>query len=190
MEYFSNKRALELMHEWDQKSPMPRELAELAMILCRRLATRSNFCGYTYTDIMISEALLNIVKYSDRFDKSKKNIHAYWSMIAWNAFVTVIKKQNKHADIKKKCGDMYHDALEENALDIHFNNSNPEHILIAEQKVLDDDYICSRIERYAESYTTKSGSIYKQKVERIDNYYDDAIEAQHMRDNGALNAIY
>lgn len=74
--------------------------------ICKRLGTRGNFSGYTYIDEMIAEGTLSCIaalinqKYNP--EKSNANPFGYFSRIAWNAFIQVIKNEHKEVYIKHK----------------------------------------------------------------------------------------
>jgi len=73
------------------------------MLLCERLASRLNFNGYTYKEDLIGDAIENCILSIKTFDPEKSdNAFAYFTQIAWNAFIRRIKKENKQLYIKHK----------------------------------------------------------------------------------------
>lgn len=79
----------------------PDAIGRMIMLICERLASRYNFVNYTYKDEMIADALENcsgaILKFNPR---KSTNAHAYFTMIAWNAFVRRIGKEQKQNAVK------------------------------------------------------------------------------------------
>ena len=73
------------------------------MLICNKLSTKPNFMGYTYRDEMIADAIENCVSAAHSFDPQKSNNpFAYFTQIAWNAFLRRIQKEKKQAYIKHK----------------------------------------------------------------------------------------
>ena len=71
--------------------------------ICTNLAVRANFSGYTYKDEMIADAIENCVVAAKSFDPDKStNPFAYFTMVAWNAFIRRISKEKKQSYIKHK----------------------------------------------------------------------------------------
>jgi hypothetical protein len=88
------------------------------MLICNKLATKPNFIGYSYKDEMIADAIENCVAAAHSFDPDKSNNpFAYFTQIAWNAFIRRIAKEKKQAYIKHKNfehSNLLDDLLEEN----------------------------------------------------------------------------
>jgi len=73
------------------------------MLICNKLSTKPNFMGYSYRDEMIADAIENCVAAAHSFDPEKSNNpFAYFTQIAWNAFLRRIQKEKKQAYIKHK----------------------------------------------------------------------------------------
>jgi DNA-directed RNA polymerase specialized sigma24 family protein len=74
--------------------------------------------GYSYKDEMIADAIENCVSAAHSFDPEKSNNpFAYFTQIAWNAFIRRISKEKKQAYIKHKNFEqtnLLDDLLEEN----------------------------------------------------------------------------
>lgn len=71
--------------------------------ICNKLATKPNFAGYSYRDEMIADGIENCVSAAHSFDPSKSNNpFAYFTQIAWNAFIRRIAKEKKQSYIKHK----------------------------------------------------------------------------------------
>lgn len=80
---------------------IPDYVAESFYKIVKGMASKRNFSGYTYIEDMKSEALEHCVKYADRFNIEKsQNAFAYFSQIAFNAFIQLINKEKKYAGFK------------------------------------------------------------------------------------------
>ena len=78
-------------------------IGEAIYLICNNLAKKPNFSGYTYRQEMIDDALIDCVAAVDNFDPNKtQNPFAYFTQIAWNAFVRRIFKEKKQTYIKHK----------------------------------------------------------------------------------------
>jgi DNA-directed RNA polymerase specialized sigma24 family protein len=88
------------------------------MLICNKLSTKPNFMGYSYRDEMVADAIENCVSAAHSFDPNKSNNpFAYFTQIAWNAFIRRIAKEKKQAYIKHKNfehSNLLDDLLEEN----------------------------------------------------------------------------
>lgn len=86
------------------KEPRMSDAIGLAIIqICTNLAVRANFSGYTYKDEMIADAIENCVFAAKSFDPDKtNNPFAYFTMVAWNAFIRRISKEKRQTYIKHK----------------------------------------------------------------------------------------
>ena len=82
---------------------IPNYVGVCFMLICNKLATKPNFSGYSYKDEMISDAIENCVSAAHSFYPEKSsNPFAYFTQIAWNAFIRRINKEKKQAYIKHK----------------------------------------------------------------------------------------
>lgn len=77
------------------------ELGEAVILICSNLARKSNFSSYSYRDEMIDDGIEACIKAIPKFDETNyANIFAYFTSIAFNAFVKRIKIEKKHQKIK------------------------------------------------------------------------------------------
>jgi DNA-directed RNA polymerase specialized sigma subunit len=82
---------------------IPEKIGECFLMIATRLASKSNFSGYTYKDEMISDGLENCIVAVHSFDPTKsKNPFAYFTQIIWYAFLRRIEKEKKQTYIKWK----------------------------------------------------------------------------------------
>ena len=127
--YVNNKTLYEEMVKYKDKTnqcklegkelpQISRYVGECFLLICNKLATKPNFIGYSYKDEMIADAIENCVAAAHSFDPSKStNPFAYFTQIAWNAFIRRITKEKKQAYVKHKNFEhtnLLDDLLEEN----------------------------------------------------------------------------
>lgn len=85
------------------KPIVPRYIGESIFLICNNLAKKPNFSGYTYKQDMISDGIMDCVSAVDNFDPDRtNNPFAYFTQIAWNAFLRRIQKEKKQTYIKHK----------------------------------------------------------------------------------------
>lgn len=113
-DYVDNEKLYQCFVEWHEKRKEalenglkepepPGYISECILLITRRLASKKNFAGYTFKEEMIGDAIENIIKYYRNFDPSKsKNPFAYFTQIAYFAFLRRILKEKKQAYIKHK----------------------------------------------------------------------------------------
>jgi len=112
--YVNNKTLYEEMVKFRDKTKaaeaagrplpqIPNYVGECFLKICSRLSTKPNFMNYSYRDEMISDAIENCVSAAHSFDPDKSNNpFAYFTQIAWNAFIRRIHKEKKQSYIKHK----------------------------------------------------------------------------------------
>ena len=78
-------------------------IGQSILLICNNLAKKPNFSGYTYKQDMISDGIIDCISAVDNFDPDKtNNPFAYFTQIAWNAFIRRIHKEKKQTYIKHK----------------------------------------------------------------------------------------
>jgi hypothetical protein len=130
--YVNNKTLYEEMIKYKEKTEkckaegkqlpqVPRYVGECFLLICNKLSSKPNFAGYSYKDEMVADAIENCVYAAHSFDPSKSsNPFAYFTQIAWNAFIRRIAKEKKQAYIKHKNfehSNLLDQLLEENYLE-------------------------------------------------------------------------
>jgi hypothetical protein len=82
---------------------IPEYIGECVYLICNKLSLKPQFSGYTWRDEMVSDGIENCIVAMDNFDPKKSdNPFAYFTMIAWNAFIRRIQKEKKQTYIKHK----------------------------------------------------------------------------------------
>ena len=93
----------EAIKEEKDKPIVPNYIGESILLICNNLAKKPNFSGYTYKQDMISDGVMDCISAVDNFDPDKtNNPFAYFTQIAWNAFLRRIQKEKKQTYIKHK----------------------------------------------------------------------------------------
>lgn len=94
----------------DSETRVPDYIGQCIMAICTKLSTKPNFYGYSFRDEMIADAIENCIGAVDGFNPEKSNNpFAYFTQIAWNAFIRRITKEKKQQYIKHK--NMVNDML-------------------------------------------------------------------------------
>lgn len=82
---------------------IPNYIGECIFLICNKLSYKPNFMNYSYRDEMISDGLENCIASVNNFNPEKSNNpFAYFTQIAWNAFLRRIAKEKKQTYIKHK----------------------------------------------------------------------------------------
>jgi hypothetical protein len=85
---------------------VPNYIAECFLRISEGLSHKSNFIRYTYREEMVMDAVENCLKAIHNYDLStatrtgRPNAFAYFTQIAWYAFLRRIAKEKKQQDIK------------------------------------------------------------------------------------------
>lgn len=102
MIHYKNDLQHALEHDAD-KPQVPRYIGESILLICNNLAKKPNFSGYTYKQDMISDGVIDCISAVDNFNPDRtNNPFAYFTQIAWNAFLRRIQKEKKQTYIKHK----------------------------------------------------------------------------------------
>ena len=90
----------------NQIPEVPQYIAECFLRICEGLSHKSNFIRYTYREEMVMDAVENCLKAILNYNietatrTGKPNAFAYFTQIAWYAFLRRIEKEKKQQDIK------------------------------------------------------------------------------------------
>lgn len=135
--YVNNKTLYEEMIKYKEKvkqakvdekpaPQIPNYVGECFLLICNKLSTKPNFMNYSYRDEMIADAIENCVVAAHSFDPDKSsNPFAYFTQIAWNAFIRRIAKEKKQAYIKHK--NFEHSNLLDELLEETYNTGQATH---------------------------------------------------------------
>ena len=101
IEYKTKLREAEA--EEKTKPQVTNYIGQSILLICNNLAKKPNFSGYTYKQDMISDGIIDCIAAVDNFNPEKtNNPFAYFTQIAWNAFIRRIHKEKKQTYIKHK----------------------------------------------------------------------------------------
>lgn len=102
--YVTNKQLHPELVKFKETGIMSEELGEMCLEIANRMLTRSNFRGYTFKDMMISNAMYSILKYLKNFkpEHPRANGFGYISQIIYNTYRNTIKQQARHSQIKEE----------------------------------------------------------------------------------------
>lgn len=85
---------------------IPDYVAQCIMAIAAKLANRRNFLGNVHRDEMVGEAILQCVEAVRNFDPSKSNnAFSFFTTVAWNAFLWVIRREEKQLYIRLKASE-------------------------------------------------------------------------------------
>lgn len=98
-EYVNNKEFHNLLKEYRETGSKKtyEKIGKSFLLIAKNLLNKSNFINYTpdRKDEMISDAVYYMCRYIEKFDVSRKNPFAYFTMIARNAFLQNINDYTK-----------------------------------------------------------------------------------------------
>jgi DNA-directed RNA polymerase specialized sigma24 family protein len=107
--YVNNKDFYNALVEYRVKvstnsnAKIPDYIGECVLKICNRLSTKPNFRSYTYRDELIADGIENCIVAINGFNPEKSNNpFAYFTRIAWNAFIRRIKREKKEQYVKYK----------------------------------------------------------------------------------------
>jgi DNA-directed RNA polymerase specialized sigma24 family protein len=107
--YINNKTLYEFMIEHHRNLKINKDhrlddyIVQAIMLICNNLSRKPNFSRYTYKDDMVSDAICDCIAAVNNFNSDKtENPFAYFTQIAWNAFLRRIHKEKRETYIKHK----------------------------------------------------------------------------------------
>lgn len=101
IEYKRTLREAEALYK--EAPQVTRYIGESILLICNNLAKKPNFSGYTYKQEMIADGIMDCLAAVDNFNPDRtNNPFAYFTQIAWNAFIRRIHKEKKQTYIKHK----------------------------------------------------------------------------------------
>lgn len=107
--YVNNKDFYEALVAYKNKfdenpnTKIPDYVGQCILAICNKLSTKPNFIGYSFRDEMVADGIENCIASVNGFNPDKSsNPFAYFTQIAWNAFIRRISKEKKQQYIKHK----------------------------------------------------------------------------------------
>lgn len=120
------------------------------------IAYKHNFNRYPYKEEMISDGIMDCIKYVDTFDIEKENPFAYFTSAISNAFIRRIIKEKKEGYIKSK-------MLASSAISVHDLQEQDE----------DGEFI-NAFKDYMSAYNNFDGSMFEKKLKDKTKLYNNA----------------
>lgn len=106
VEYLSAVKDVENDEDIDDIPMIPQYIGECIVKICEGLSHKPNFIDYSYRDEMVADGIENCLSKLHNFDIDREtrtglpNAFAYFTTIAFNAFIRRIKKEKKQQEIK------------------------------------------------------------------------------------------
>src|SRR5690606_33105405 len=150
------KKVYEANRDGKEKPPIPDFAGECILLIAQNTVRMPQYSGYTYKEEMVSDAVLNCIKYFDNFDETKyTNPHAYFTMICLHANKQRIndEKKNRYAIYKK---------FEE---DFIFNANRD--LLVDEKNNLIVEPVYDNISEYIVDYEDKDREKKAKRIEKL-----------------------
>jgi DNA-directed RNA polymerase specialized sigma24 family protein len=117
-----------------ENKPLPRVpeyIGKSILLICNRLSTKANFAGYTWD--LVSDAIVDCVAAVDNFKPEiTANPFAYFTQIAYFAFLRRIQKEKMQSYIKNKYfleSDFIGDYMDEHKITKVVRNESSEEII-------------------------------------------------------------
>lgn len=99
--YLNNKDLLAETIKSLEQEKMTDKLAHMLMLLVKRIASKSNFAGYTYNDEMQGYALMMLVRTWKGFNPEKSsNAFAFFTQCVKNSFIQYLNQERRQRDIR------------------------------------------------------------------------------------------
>lgn len=101
--YVNNKEMIEELRLYKKTGIVSEKLGVMFFKIASKYATRPNFCGYSYKDDMVSDALSRMMDQATKFnvDHPSANPFAYFTMVVHRQFLQTLKKEKKDIEIKR-----------------------------------------------------------------------------------------
>ncbi len=98
-DYVDNKQFLEQLKQYREtgNKRTHNKIGEIFLLISRNLLNKGSFINYTQDrkDEMVSDAVFFMCRYIDRYDLEKTNPFAYFTRVAYHAFIQNINDYNK-----------------------------------------------------------------------------------------------
>ena len=154
-ELLKRKDLVELaISKGEPKPQISNYIGECFLKMANNIAHKHNFNRYAFKEEMISDGIVDCIKYVDTFDTARTNPFAYFTQAINNAFVRRIIKEKKQAYVKSK-------ILSSSKIDIYELQEQDE-----------DGEFTNAFKDYMNSYNNFDGSMFeKKKKEYVEKPY-------------------
>jgi DNA-directed RNA polymerase specialized sigma subunit len=99
--YVRNKDLLPEIIRCREKGEVSNELARMLLLIVKNYSRKSNWASYTFRDDMEGHALVHLSNAALKFNPERSNNpFAYYTQVAKNAFIQIIKQERKQQNAK------------------------------------------------------------------------------------------
>jgi hypothetical protein len=148
MEKLVERQAINKEREEQGLEPVviSRYLSECMYKIADALSKRHNFIGYSFREDMVADAVLDCVRYIDKWTRDKgDNPFAYFNQISFYAFLRYIQKEKDQSYVKYKVVSNLGTILQDIGVEAHdhdedYKNHVTELLQLQDNKALDEAY--------------------------------------------------
>ena len=154
-------------------------IAECFLKIAEGLSHKSNFIRYTYREEMVMDAVENCLKAIKNYDietatrTGTPNAFAYFTQIAWYAFLRRIDKEKKQQDIKLKyMANIEYEDLVDNENSTEQSDENGQFLVDTLRQKIDD---IKSVDRYWKDVVTEEKKKRKRRAVNVDSDLKDFL---------------
>ena len=154
-------------------------IAECFLKIAEGLSHKSNFIRYTYREEMVMDAVENCLKAIKNYDietatrTGTPNAFAYFTQIAWYAFLRRIDKEKKQQDIKLKyMANIEYDDLVDNDNSTEQSDEAGQFLVDTLRQKIDD---IKSVDRYWKDVVTEEKKKRKRRAVNVDSDLKDFL---------------
>ena len=163
-----------------KKTPIvPNYIAECFLKIAEGLSHKSNFIRYTYREEMVMDAVENCLKAIKNYDietatrTGTPNAFAYFTQIAWYAFLRRIDKEKKQQDIKLKyMANIDYEDLVDNENSTEQSDEAGQFLVDTLRQKIDD---IKSVDRYWKDVVTEEKKKRKRRAVNVDSDLKDFL---------------
>ena len=154
-------------------------IAECLLKIAEGLSHKSNFIRYTYREEMVMDAVENCLKAIKNYDietatrTGTPNAFAYFTQIAWYAFLRRIDKEKKQQDIKLKyMANIEYEDLVDNENSTEQSDEAGQFLVDTLRQKIDD---IKSVDRYWKDVVTEEKKKRKRRAVNVDSDLKDFL---------------
>ena len=154
-------------------------IAECFLKIAEGLSHKSNFIRYTYREEMVMDAVENCLKAIKNYDietatrTGTPNAFAYFTQIAWYAFLRRIDKEKKQQDIKLKyMANIEYEDLVDNENSTEQSDEAGQFLVDTLRQKIDD---IKSVDRYWKDVVTEEKKKRKRRAVNVDSDLKDFL---------------
>ena len=154
-------------------------IAECCLKIAEGLSHKSNFIRYTYREEMVMDAVENCLKAIKNYDietatrTGTPNAFAYFTQIAWYAFLRRIDKEKKQQDIKLKyMANIEYEDLVDNENSTEQSDEAGQFLVDTLRQKIDD---IKSVDRYWKDVVTEEKKKRKRRAVNVDSDLKDFL---------------